>query len=153
MRHLRLPKAVTAADLSVAIYGSWDGCISVLAVLVASSHLGPRQLLVAGVGGSVGGAFSMATGQYESLDATHNGREKIRLAVLMAIFTLIGGLLYALPFVAGKTFGYVVGTALTIGLATLVWVLKKEGPIGAVRAYALLAVTAVATIAVSLVMA
>ena len=141
---------MTSDDLATAIFGAWDGCISVLALLIAArgSHLPALQ--AAGVGCAVGGTFSMATGQYEEMTGTT--AQRLRLSLIMGVFTLLGGLLPAAWFLfAAKPVAYVGALLAAWGLATLVWVLKKEGLVGAARTYALLVITVVATVVVSLV--
>lgn len=148
MRHLRLPTVITRADLATAIFGGWDGCISVLAVLIAARHATPAVLVAAGLGGAIGGTFSMATGQYESMQP---GQARVREAVVMGVFTLAGGLIPSTPFLTGnRTLGFVIAIGGAWIFATLVWILKKEGLVGAIRTYALLAVTLAATVLVSL---
>lgn len=150
MRHLRLPTVLSRADLATAIFGGWDGCISVLAVLIAARHAPARVLLAAGLGGAIGGMFSMATGQYESMTWTE---PRVREATVMGAFTLAGGLIPALPFfVLSRTAAFIAALVGTWTFATGVWVLKKEGLAGALRTYFLLAVTIAATVGVSVVL-
>jgi VIT1/CCC1 family predicted Fe2+/Mn2+ transporter len=148
-----------ASDIPTALFGAWDGAISVLAVLIASSHLGAQALLVAGIGGAIGGCLSMGSGQFESMEDTT--AVKLRTAVIMAVATLAGGLLPALPFLAtNKTVGYVIGLAAVIVLATAVWIVKWKTDVipggdplvKAIQAYLLLGVTIAATVAVSIVL-
>lgn len=148
MRHLRLRTVLTTADLPTATYGAWDGCISVLAFLLADRSADARVLLIAGLGGALGGCLSMATGQYESTPA---GTSRMRSSVVMGVTTLIGGLLPALGFLTGnRAAGYFIGLAVAVVMASMVVALKKEGKVGAFRTYALLVVTVGATVAVSL---
>ena len=150
MRQLRLPTVLSRADLATAVFGGWDGCISVLAVLIAARHAPARVLLAAGLGGAIGGMFSMATGQYESMTRT---QPRVREAVVMGACTLAGGLIPAFPFfVVSRTAAFAVALAGTWAFATGVWILKKEGIAGALRTYLLLAVTVAATVGVSIVL-
>ena len=136
---------LTRSDLSVATFGAWDGCIGVLAALVAARSADTDLLLAVGFGGAVGGTFSMATGQYESMDK--DSPERLRESILMGVATLMGGLIVTLPFVFGsKTWGFVLGLIGAWLLATAVWVMRREGWVGAVRTYALLVGTIAATV-------
>ena len=158
MRHLRLPTFITRADTPAAIFGSWDGCISVLAVMVglaASGHI--AGAVAAGCAGAVGGMFSMATGQYES-DSPGPGR--VRRAVVMGAATGVGGMLPVLPyFLPGPWQARTVtATCLAVALASVVAYVKAhtdDDPAGLTlgelsTSYLLLAVTAAATYAVGL---
>jgi VIT1/CCC1 family predicted Fe2+/Mn2+ transporter len=141
---------LTQADLSVAVFGAWDGCISVLAALLAARNADTALLLAVGLGASVGGTFSMATGQFESMDK--GAPERLRESLLMGVATLAGGLIVTLPFVFGdKTWGFVLGITAAWLLATVVWLMKREGWVGAIRTYALLILTVAATVAVGFV--
>ena len=138
---------LTKTDLSVAIFGAWDGAISVLAALLAAHSADVDLLLAVGVGASVGGTFSMATGQFESMEK--GAPERLRESILMGVSTFVGGLIPTLPFILGnKTWGFVLGLIGTWLLATLVWLMKREGWVGAVRTYALLILTVIATVVI-----
>lgn len=136
-------------DLSIAVFGSWDGCIGVLAALLAAHDGSVDLLLAVGLGAAVGNTFSMATGQWESMGA--NEPNRLRGGIVMGVAAFVGGLIPTLPFLLHhKTTAYVLAIAGAWGLATLVWVLKGEGLVGAIRTYTLLVLTVVATLAVSL---
>lgn len=63
---------VTGGWLRPAVFGAMDGLVSNVALIAgmagATRHLGdPSTVLLAGIAGLVGGAFSMATGEYVSV--------------------------------------------------------------------------------------
>jgi hypothetical protein len=148
MRHLRLRTVLTKADMPTATYGAWDGTISVLAFLLADRSADAHVLLIAGLGGALGGCLSMATGQFES---TPDGASRMRSSVVMGLATLTGGLLPALGFLSGsRAVGYFLGLGLAVAMASIVVYLKREGRVGALRTYSLLVVTVGATVAVGL---
>jgi VIT1/CCC1 family predicted Fe2+/Mn2+ transporter len=134
-------------DVSTAVFGGWDGDIGALAVLISTRHAPIDTLLLAGAGAAIGNTFSMASGQYESMDAT---QPRLRAAIIMFVAALLGGLLPIIPFFSGSvTIGLIFGIIASFGLATAAWIVKREGWRGALRAYALLSATVLATIALS----
>ena len=157
MRHLRLPTVISRADVPTAVFGGWDGCISVLAVMVglaASHHV--SGAIVAGVCGAVGGTFSMATGQFVSMDPGANGR--VRESAVMGAATGVGGMIPVLPFLFTDLWPYdlIAAVALSVAMASVVAVVKAWSALRPLTArdlaldYGLLAVTAAATYLVGL---
>lgn len=127
MRFLRLPNVVTNADTPTAIFGGWDGCVSVLAAVLAvavATHGHGAQ--AAGIGGAIGGVFSMGTGQYISDGGMTRGK-RLRRATIMGGGTAAGGFLPVIPFLVPGT-SYVLASSmacvLALGLASLVAVVN-----------------------------
>ena len=156
-----MPTVVTRADVPTAVFGSWDGCISMLAVMVglaASHHL--SGAVVAGATGAVGGCFSMASGQYKSMDKTAALGLRVREAVVMGLATGIGGLIPVAPYLFPGAWQVktAVCVALAFAVATAVsWVEAEtdDDPEGLTltelgSTYLLLTVTAAATLTVGL---
>lgn len=86
-------------DLKQAVFGGFDGCTSALGVVtglvVAGTHSG-SHILAAALGLAIAATVGMGAGEYLS-DVTRN----LRRAAVMAVATLTGSLLPALPFAFG----------------------------------------------------
>jgi VIT1/CCC1 family predicted Fe2+/Mn2+ transporter len=139
-----------------AVFGGWDGCISILAVMVglaASGHT--AGAVIAGVCGAVGGTFSMATGQYVSASA---GAGRLRQAGVMGVASGVGGMIPVLPFLATSdpAAATIAAIALAFAMAVAVAAIKARSAGRPLTARdllvdcGLLAVTAAATFAVGL---
>ena len=88
------------SDLREAIFGSFDGMTSTLGVvagLLATNATAPK-ILAAAIGIAVAATVGMGAGQYLS-----DGARNMRRAVVMAVATLIGSVLPAIPFVFGDS--------------------------------------------------
>ena len=137
----------TRADTSTAVFGSWDGNIGALATLIATRHASIDVLVVAGAGATLGNTFSMASGQYESMNPD---QPRLRAAIVMFFAALIGGLLAVWPYLWGsKTAGIILAIGTSFTLATIVWVAQGEGLKGALRTYLLLVAVVIATVGLS----
>jgi VIT1/CCC1 family predicted Fe2+/Mn2+ transporter len=113
------------ADAREAIFGSFDGMTSTLGVvagLLATRATAPH--IVAGaIGIAVAATIGMGAGQYLSDD-----KRSIRKAVVMAVATLTGSVLPALPFSFGNSLASV--------LASVAITLLAAAVIGHYRGYA-----------------
>lgn len=88
---MRLPEEAHRTDrigwLRAAVLGADDGIISIASLMVgvAAASSSPREVIVAGVAGTVAGAISMAAGEYVSVssqadtEAAEVGRERREL--------------------------------------------------------------------------
>ena len=154
-----MPHLMTKADAPTAIFGSWDGCISMLAVMVglaAAHHL--AGAVGAGTAGAVGGMFSMATGQYQSTDRAVPRTQRVREAVVMGLATGAGGMLPVAPYLLPLSWEWQTLICVNVAfvLATVVAYVKAhtdDDPAGLTYpelaiSYMLLAVTAAATYAI-----
>src|SRR5271157_5270773 len=87
-------------DAREAIFGSFDGMTSTLGVvsgLLAANATAPK-ILAGAIGIAVAATVGMGAGQYLS-DGTRN----VRKAGVMALATLTGSVLPALPFIFGDS--------------------------------------------------
>lgn len=129
-----------------AIFGSFDGLTSTLGVvagLLATGSTAPH--IVAGaIGIAVAATVGMGAGQYLSDD-----QRNVRKAVVMAVATLAGSVLPALPFIFGASVPCV--------LASVAITLLASAVIGHYRGYAvtyaILAVVSVLTVGLSIAVA
>ncbi|HME05141.1 MAG TPA: VIT1/CCC1 transporter family protein [Solirubrobacteraceae bacterium] len=141
-------RAATAdgGDRREAIFGSFDGMTSTLGVvagLLATNASAPK-ILAAAIGIAVAATVGMGAGQYLS-DGTRNTRR----ALVMAVATLIGSALPAIPFAFGDSHACV---AASIGITVL-----AAGIIGHYRGYlvtySILIVVSVVTVGLSIAVA
>jgi VIT1/CCC1 family predicted Fe2+/Mn2+ transporter len=133
-------------DLREAIFGSFDGMTSTLGVvagLLATNATAPK-ILAAAIGIAVAATVGMGAGQYLS-----DGDRNMRKAVVMAVATLIGSVLPAIPFIFGDSRACIVAS---IGITVL-----AAGVIGHYRGYAvtysILIVVSVLTVGLSVAVA
>jgi hypothetical protein len=100
---------VNDATRASAVFGSFDGCTSVAGVLGAvGTH--PHLLLAPVIGLAVASAVGMGAGEWLSETKTHWS-----VVVMMALATLTGTILPALPMLIWAGFGPVV-VAIVLGL-------------------------------------
>lgn len=120
-----------------AIFGSFDGMTSTLGVVAGllATKASAHHVLAGAIGIAVAATIGMGAGQYLSDD-----QRNLRRAVVMAVATLVGSVLPALPFIFGASLACV--------LASLAVTLLAAAVIGHYRGYAitygiLLAVSAI----------
>ena len=110
----RTKATLSASDAREAIFGSFDGMTSTLGVvagLLATKASAPH--IVAGaIGIAVAATIGMGAGQYLS-----DEQRSLRKAIVMALATLIGSVLPAIPFVFGTSTGCVAASLLITLLA------------------------------------
>jgi VIT1/CCC1 family predicted Fe2+/Mn2+ transporter len=137
---------LTPSDAKEAIFGSFDGMTSTLGVvagLLATKSSAPH--IVAGaIGIAVAATIGMGAGQYLS-----DGERNLRKAMVMAVATLVGSVLPAVPFLFG--------TSLACVLASVGITLVAAAVIGHYRGYlityAILIAVSVLTVGLSVAVA
>jgi VIT1/CCC1 family predicted Fe2+/Mn2+ transporter len=104
---------VTRDDVSQAIFGSFDGVVSVIGVMVALLARPTPIIVEAAVGLAAASAVGMAAGEYLG-DVTRN----LRRAAVMGGATVVGTMCPVLPFmVLGKNAAIVVAVALVVAIS------------------------------------
>lgn len=141
---------VDSADLSEAIFGSYDGLISVIGVIVGLLSSSRHTILAGAIGLAVASAVSMGAGEYLG----DEGRN-YRRAGIMAAATLIGTLVPIIPFLLfAKTTAIVGAAILALILAGWIsWVRSKSEPTlrSWIETYSILAISITITFAVTVV--
>jgi VIT1/CCC1 family predicted Fe2+/Mn2+ transporter len=129
-----------------AIFGSFDGMTSTLGVvagLLATKSTAPH-ILAGAIGIAVAATVGMGAGEYLS-----DENQDIRKAVVMAVATLIGSVLPALPFIFGTSRLCVLASAVITLLAAAVIGHYR----GYVATYAILAIVSALTVGLSIAVA
>src|SRR5271166_4449225 len=87
-------------DIREAIFGSFDGMTSTLGVVAGllATHAPAPKILAAAIGIAVAATVGMGAGQYLS-----DGNRNMHKAIVMAVATLIGSVLPAIPFIFGDS--------------------------------------------------
>ena len=140
------PETTELPDAREAIFGSFDGLTSTLGVVAGllATKSSSDHIVAGAIGIAVAATVGMGAGQYLS-DNEHN----VRKAIVMAVATLTGSVLPALPFIFGTSLACVLSS---IAITTL-----AAGVIGHYRGYvvtyAILLVVSVLTIALSIAVA
>jgi hypothetical protein len=133
-------------DRKEAIFGSFDGMTSTLGVVAGllATHATPSKILAAAIGIAVAATTGMGAGQYLS-----DGKRNLRKAMVMAVATLIGSVLPALPFIFGASLACVLSSvAITIAAAGVIGYYR-----GYVVTYLILLVVATLTVGLSVAVA
>jgi VIT1/CCC1 family predicted Fe2+/Mn2+ transporter len=134
------------SDATEAIFGSFDGMTSTLGVVAGllATKTGATHVVAAAIGIAVAATVGMGAGQYLS-----DGQRNLRKALVMALATLVGSVLPALPFLFGTTTACILAS---IGITLL-----ASAVIGHYRGYlityAILVVVSALTIGLSLAVA
>lgn len=134
------------SDTTEAIFGSFDGMTSTLGVVAGllATKTSATHVVAAAIGIAVAATVGMGAGRYLS-----DGQRNLRKAVVMALATLVGSVLPALPFLFGTSNACVLAS---IGITLL-----ASAVIGHYRGYlvtyAILAVVSALTIGLSLAVA
>ncbi|MGO9885514.1 MAG: VIT1/CCC1 transporter family protein [Solirubrobacteraceae bacterium] len=133
-------------DLREAVFGSFDGMTSTLGViagLLATNATAPK-ILAAAIGIAVAATVGMGAGQYLS-----DGSRNMRNALVMAVATLIGSVLPAIPFIFGDSRACIVALiAITMLAAGVIGHFR-----GYVVTYSILIVVSVLTVGLSVAVA
>ena len=97
---LRGPARLGAADLQEAIFGSFDGMTSTLGVVAGllATNASASKIVAASIGIAVAATVGMGAGQYLS-----DGAKNLRIVIVMAVATLIGSVIPAVPFLFGDS--------------------------------------------------
>jgi len=87
-------------DLREAIFGSFDGMTSTLGVVAGllATHAAAPKIVAAAIGIAVAATVGMGAGQYLS-----DGARNLRSAIVMAVATLVGSVIPAVPFLFGDS--------------------------------------------------
>jgi VIT1/CCC1 family predicted Fe2+/Mn2+ transporter len=134
------------SDLKEAIFGSFDGMTSTLGVVAGllATKAGSHHIVAGAIGIAVAATIGMGAGQYLS-----DGQRNLRKAVVMALATLVGSILPAIPFFFG--------TSLACVLASIGITLLAAAVIGHYRGYlvtyAILLIVSVLTVGLSVAVA
>jgi uncharacterized membrane protein YebE (DUF533 family) len=135
-----------ASDAREAIFGSFDGMTSTLGVVAGllATNSSARHIVAAAIGIAVAATVGMGAGQYLS-----DGQRNLRKAAVMALATLVGSVLPAIPFAFGASLACV--------LASVAITLLAAGVIGHYRGYlvtyTILVVVSVLTVGLSIAVA
>jgi VIT1/CCC1 family predicted Fe2+/Mn2+ transporter len=118
------PDRACASDVSEAIFGSFDGMTSTLGVVAGllATRSNASHIVAGAIGIAVAATIGMGAGQYLS-----DPQRNLRKAFVMALATLIGSILPAVPFFFGASTACVV--------ASIVITLLAAGVIGHYRGY------------------
>jgi VIT1/CCC1 family predicted Fe2+/Mn2+ transporter len=120
---------VTREDLSQAIFGSFDGVVSVIGIMVALLARPTPIIIEAAIGLAAASAVGMAAGEYLGDD----GRS-LRKALVMGAATIVGTLCPVVPFmVLAKDAAIVVAVVLVLAISTVIARSRAEG--SSARAY------------------
>ena len=136
----------SAADLKEAIFGSFDGMTSTLGVVAGllATHATAPKIVAATIGIAVAATVGMGAGQYLS-----DGERNLRRALVMAVATLVGSVIPAVPFFFGDSRACI---AVSMGVTVL-----AAGVIGHYRGYlvtySILIVVSVVTVGLSVAVA
>jgi VIT1/CCC1 family predicted Fe2+/Mn2+ transporter len=138
--------ALSPSDAREASFGSFDGMTSTLGVVAGllATRSSAQHIVAGAIGIAVAATIGMGAGQYLSDDA-----RSIRKAVVMAIATLVGSVLPALPFVFGTSLGCVLASVAITFLAAAVIGHYR----GYVVTYAILIAVSVLTVGLSIAVA
>ncbi len=134
------------SDRREAIFGSFDGMTSTLGVVAGllATHATAPKILSAAIGIAVAATVGMGAGQYLS-----DGERNLRKALVMAVATLIGAVLPAIPFIFGDSQACVLASiAITIAAAAVIGHYR-----GYVVTYAILIVVSLVTVGLSIAVA
>jgi len=106
-----------AADLKEAIFGSFDGMTSTLGVVAGllATHASAPKIIAAAIGIAVAATVGMGAGQYLS-----DGQRNVRKAVVMAVATLVGSVIPAVPFFFGDSRVCIAASIVVTALAAAV---------------------------------
>jgi VIT1/CCC1 family predicted Fe2+/Mn2+ transporter len=120
---------MTREDISQAIFGSFDGVVSVIGVIVALLA-GPTAIMVdAAIGLAAASAVGMAAGEYLGDHA-----RSLRKAAVMGLATIVGTLCPIVPFIVlPKKSAIVVAVVIVIVISVIIS-RSREG--STLRAYA-----------------
>jgi VIT1/CCC1 family predicted Fe2+/Mn2+ transporter len=135
-----------AADLKEAIFGSFDGMTSTLGVVAGllATHASASKIVAAAIGIAVAATVGMGAGQYLS-----DGARNLRNAIVMAVATLVGSAIPAVPFLFGDSRACIAASiAVTAVAAAFIGHYR-----GYLVTYAILIVVSVLTVGLSVVVA
>ncbi len=131
------------SDAKEAIFGSFDGMTSTLGVVAGllATKSTSQHIIAGAIGIAVAATVGMGAGQYLS-----DGERNVRKAWVMALATLVGSVLPALPFMFGTSTACVLASAGITILASAVIGHYR----GYLVTYAILVIVSVLTIGLSI---
>jgi VIT1/CCC1 family predicted Fe2+/Mn2+ transporter len=132
-----------------AIFGAFDGVVSVAGVLFALLvHGSPdATIAIAGIGGAIANSISMGSGDYEQSEGTTSRR--LKRAVAMAVASLIGSLVPVWGFFfLGRSAALVAGAVGSLAVAVWIGYEKRKGARGYVEAFGILLAAVGITLAI-----
>jgi len=104
---------MTRDDVSQAIFGSFDGVVSVIGIIVALLARPTPIMVEAAIGLAAASAVGMAAGEYLG-DDTRN----LRRAAVMGVATVVGTMCPVVPFMLlAKELAIVVAVLLVLGIS------------------------------------
>ena len=135
-----------AADLKEAIFGSFDGMTSTLGVVAGllATHASASKIVAASIGIAVAATVGMGAGRYLS-----DGERNLRNATVMALATLVGSVIPAVPFLFGDSRACIAASIAVTALAAAVIGHYR----GYLITYSILIVVSVVTVALSVAVA
>jgi VIT1/CCC1 family predicted Fe2+/Mn2+ transporter len=133
-------------DIREAIFGSFDGMTSTLGVVAGllATKASASHVIAAAIGIAVAATVGMGAGQYLS-----DGQRNVRKALVMALATLAGSVLPAIPFLFGTSQACVIASLAITALAAAVIGHYR----GYLVTYGILVVVSVITVGLSLAVA
>jgi len=134
------------SDTREAIFGSFDGMTSTLGVVAGllATKSNASHIVAGAIGIAVAATIGMGAGQYLSDD-----QRNLRKAMVMAVATLIGSVLPAVPFFFGKSTACVIASiGITMLAATIIGHYR-----GYVVTYTILIVVSALTVGLSILVA
>ena len=134
------------ADLKEAIFGSFDGMTSTLGVVAGllATHASASKIVAASIGIAVAATVGMGAGQYLS-----DGQRNLRNAIVMALATLVGSVIPAVPFLFGDSRACIAASIAITALAAAVIGHYR----GYLITYSILIIVSVVTVALSVAVA
>lgn len=136
-------------ERSAAVFGLFDGCVSIVGFVFALMLNGSDNKLIAigALGGAISAMVSMGIGQFEASEGKL--RHRILTAFAMAFTTLVGSMIPVWGFFfLPRTAALVVAGAGALAIAGIIGWAKHKGTAGFVGAYASLLVAVGLTFAV-----
>ena len=110
--------ALNPSDAKEAIFGSFDGMTSTLGVVAGllATKSSASHIVAGTIGIAVAATIGMGAGQYLS-----DGDRNLRKALVMAVATLVGSVLPAIPFFFGTSLACVLSSiGITLGAAAVI---------------------------------
>jgi hypothetical protein len=130
---------VNAEERSQAVFGSFDGLVSIIGFVfgLLLGHASPHLIAIGGLGGAVSATVSMSCGTYESEDGAWH--RKLGNAAVMACATFVGSMVFVWSFfVFSRDIALGVGGLGALAVATFIGHEKAQGRPGYLKAYAVL---------------
>lgn len=132
--------------ISQFLFGSFDGTVSVLGVIIGLAAASSGKIVAAAIGLAAAAAISMGFGEFLG-----DNKSSILQAITMGIATLFGTLVPILPFIfLSKTPAFYLAGALTLLLGIVIGYFRDKGWKGYIQTILMLIAAVGITIAVTL---